>query len=95
VPEHQAAAELLADAVEVELAAETAVVAALGLGETLQVRGELLVVEPGGAVDALQLLVALDAAPVDAGDAQQLDRPQPAGVGHVGTRQRSTKSPVR
>ncbi len=59
-------------------------VAALRLRDAVEVRLQLLVGEPRGAVDALQLLVALVAAPVHAGDALQLDRLQRAGVSDVG-----------
>ena len=48
---------------EIHLAAEFAVIALLGLFETMQVVFELLIVGPGRAVDALQLLIVLIAAP--------------------------------
>ncbi len=64
---------------EVELLAELAMVARPRLLELLEVRVELLPVRPGGAVDALQHLVALVAAPVRAGDVSELERPQAAG----------------
>ena len=49
-------------------------VALLGLFEPLQVRLELLLAEEGGAVDALQHLVLLVAAPVGAGHRGELER---------------------
>jgi hypothetical protein len=67
----------------VELGAELAVVAALGLLEHFQVgvlRGARL---PRGAVDPLQLRVLLTAPPVRAGVAHQLERRDLPGGGHV------------
>ena len=54
VPEHDAR-PLLLEVEQVHLAAELAVVALLGLLELLEVGGQLRLVRPGGAVDALQL----------------------------------------
>ena len=71
--------------VELELAAQFAVVAPLGLSQALEVRGQVVLGEPGGAIDALQLLVALVATPVHTGHALQLDGTQVAGVGDVGS----------
>jgi hypothetical protein len=65
------------------LPADAAVVALVGLLDAGDVGIELLLVGPGGAVDALQLLVLGVAAPVGAGDAGQLERLQEARVGHV------------
>ena len=59
---------------QVQLGAELAVVALLGLLEELQVRLELVLGRPRGAVDALELRVLLAAAPVRGGDAHQLER---------------------
>ena len=83
VEDHQAGADLVGEGVEVELAAELAVVAALGLLDAVQVRLELLLGLPGGAVDALELLVLLVAAPVRRGGAHQLERRDPLGGGQV------------
>ena len=74
VEDDQAGAELLGEGVEVELAAELAVVALLGLLEPVEVLRERLLGLPGGAVDALELLVLLVAAPVRRGGAHQLER---------------------
>ena len=52
-------AELVGEAREVELGAELAVVALLGLGEPVEVGLELVLGRPRGAVDALQLRVLL------------------------------------
>ncbi len=68
---------------QVELAAEPAVVALLGLLHAADVVVELLPVGPGGAVDALQLLVLRVAAPVGARHAGQLEGLQEARVRHV------------
>src|SRR5206468_1096800 len=68
---------------ELQLATDPAVVAPLGLGEAGQVALELGLREPRGAVDTLQLLVALVPAPVDAGYPLQPDCAQLAGVLHV------------
>src|ERR1051326_3624660 len=68
---------------QAELAPELAVVARAGLLLLFDVRVELLLVGPGGAVDALEHLVALVAAPVRAGDVRQLERAEAAGGGDV------------
>jgi hypothetical protein len=48
-----------------------------------QVLLQLVLAGPGRAVDALQHLVAVVAAPVGAGHLHQLEVLQPAGAGHV------------
>jgi hypothetical protein len=73
VPE-DAADRLLAEVEQLELAADPAMVAPLGLLETEQVLVELFLARPGGAVDALELRVLRVAAPIGAGDAHQLER---------------------
>jgi hypothetical protein len=73
VPEHHALA-LFLHVEEIHLAAEFAVIALLGFFEAQQMRGEILLVGPGRAVDALQHLVAMIAAPVGAGQLHQLER---------------------
>ena len=70
---------------QVQLAADAAVVALLGLFEAVQVVIELLLVGPGGAVDALEHLVARVAAPVGTGHLHQLEGLELAGGGHVRT----------
>ncbi len=83
VEDRQPGADLLGEGEQVELRAELAVVAALGLLEHLQVgvlRGARL---PRGAVDPLQLRVLLAAAPVRAGVAHQLERRDVPGGRHV------------
>ena len=59
-------------------------VAPFRLGQPVQVVVERLLRLPRGAVDALQLRSLLVAAPVGAGDAHELERAEPSGVGHVG-----------
>jgi hypothetical protein len=82
-PQHETRTELLVDAEELELSAEHAVIAAFDLLESGEIGVELLLVGPDGAVDALQLRIALIAPPVRAGDRQQLERPDVAGPRHV------------
>ncbi len=76
-------ADLLREREQVELDAELPVVAALGLLQPQQVRVEVLLGRPRGAVDPGELRVLLVAAPVRAGDRGQLERAEPAGRGHV------------
>ena len=82
MPEDDAGRDLV-DVEEVELAAELAVIALLGLLEHAQVALQLVLGRPGGAVDALQHLVAMVAAPVRAGDLHQLEVLQLARARHV------------
>ena len=63
----------LLDAEQIELLAELAMVALLGLFEPLEVLVELLLREERRAVDALHLVVLLVALPVGAGDREQLE----------------------
>ena len=83
MPEDEAGAGDLLDGEEVELLAEDAVVARLDLFELLEVGVEVLRVEEGCAVDALELLVLLVAEPVGAGDGGDLERLDAAGGGDV------------
>src|SRR3954453_5736960 len=64
----KARADLVGEAEEVELRPELAVIAPCGLLEAVLVLPQLLLAGPGGAVDALQLLVLLRAPPVRRGD---------------------------
>ena len=68
VEDREARPDLLGEAEQVELLAELAVVAALGLLEPLEVLGERRLGLEGGAVDALELGAVLVPAPVRAGD---------------------------
>ena len=83
VEDGQPGADLLGEAVEVELGAELAVVAALRLLQLVQVGVQRLLRLPGRAVDPLELLALLVAPPVGAGDPHQLEVAEPAGRGHV------------
>jgi hypothetical protein len=83
VEHDQAGADLVGEAEQVELAAELAVVAALGLLDAVQVRVERLLGLPGGAVDALQLLVLLVTAPVRGRGPHQLEGGDALGGGQV------------
>ena len=74
---------------KVELGAQLAVVALLGLDQPLEVGGQVLLRRPGRAVDALQHRVALIATPVGAGHSHQLEVPEPTGVGDVRAAARS------
>ena len=76
-------ADLVGEGEEVELDAQSPVVAAFGFREPVQVRLEVLVARPGRAVDAGELLVVLVASPVRTGHVRQLERPEHAGVRHV------------
>ena len=71
------------DAEEVELLAQLAVVALLGLFELGQIVVELFLGEERRAVDALQLRVLLVAFPIGAGDGEQLERLDLFGGGHM------------
>jgi hypothetical protein len=74
---------VLVDVEQVQLAAQLAVVALFGLFQHVQVLRQLVLAGPGRAVDALQHLVAVVAAPVGAGHLHQLEVLELAGAGHV------------
>ncbi|MND64873.1 hypothetical protein D3C80_562220 [compost metagenome] len=63
--------------------ADLAVVAFFGFFDALDVGSQLLLVGPGGAIDALQLLVLRVAAPVGTGNLGQFEGLEEARVGHV------------
>src|SRR6185369_1915551 len=73
VPEDRAV-RLLLEVEQVHLRAELAMVALGGFLEPMQMRIELLLVEPAGAVDAREHRVFLIAPPVSAGNTCQLER---------------------
>ena len=75
---------MLVDVEQVELAAQAAVIALLGLLEHREVLLQLLLRGPGRAVDALEHLVAMVAAPVGAGHLHQLEVLELARARHVG-----------
>ena len=82
VPEHQAR-RLFLQVEQVLLLADPPMIALLCFLDALDVGLQLLLVRPGGAIDALQLLVLGIAAPVRAGDAGELERLEEARVRHV------------
>src|SRR5439155_7598611 len=69
---------------EVQLAAELAVVPLARLLLLLEPGVEVLLVEEGGPVDALELRIAVVAAPIGPGHAEQLDDADPSRRGRVG-----------
>ena len=77
--DREAGAELVGEGEEVEVAAELAVVATLGLLDPVQVRVERLLGLPRGAVEPLELLVLLVATPVRRRRPHQLERRDPLG----------------
>ena len=83
VPQNQSRADVLLNRKQVELLAQHTMIALLGLLEPAQVAVEVILGEPGRAVDALQHLAALVAAPVRAGRVQQLEVLDPPGARHV------------
>ena len=58
-------------------------IALLGLLDLREMGVELFLVEEGGAVDALEHLAVGLSLPVGAGDGEELERPDLAGVGDV------------
>ena len=79
------ARRLLLEVEQVLFLAELAVVALFRLFQPREIRLQLLVVRPRGAVDALEHLVARVASPVRSGDLHQLEGAQLAGARHVRT----------
>src|SRR6185295_7782268 len=84
VPEHRAR-RLFLEVEQTKVLADAAMVALLGFLEAMQIGGQVLVVEPGGAVDALEHLVARVSAPIGAGDLHELEALELAGGWHVRT----------
>jgi len=84
VPEHHSG-RLFLLVEEVQLLGELAVVALLGLLQTMEVGVQVLLAPPGGPVDALQHLVARVAPPVGTRQLHQLEGPQLSRGGHVRT----------
>ena len=81
MPQDQARADVIVNCEEIQLAAQCAVVAFLGFFQPFQVLVQLLLAGKGGAVDALEHGLVLVAAPVGAGNGQQLHRRYiPGGV---------------
>ena len=84
MPKH-AAMRLFLQMEQVHLTAQLAVIAQGGLFQTVEVRIQLLLVQPAGSVDARQLRIALIAAPIRARNAHQLEgvRVKLAGRGQM------------
>src|SRR5688500_3921302 len=78
-PQHEARAELLVDAEQLELFAQQAVVATLVLLKSLEIVVQLLRIWPDRSVNALQLRIALVPAPVRARDREELERSDVSG----------------
>src|SRR5207247_11277014 len=74
VPEDQAGADFFVDRVQVQLLAEPAMVAAKILLRALEMASQVFRAREGGAVDALEHLVAPVAEPIRAGDMGELER---------------------
>ncbi len=79
VEDRETRADLVREREQVELDAELAVVAPLGLLEPVEVLLQRLVALPRGAVDALEHRALLVAPPVRARDLRQLERTELAG----------------
>ena len=86
MPEHQPSPGLILDREQIQIGAQTSVVAAFCLFLAPLVFRQLLGGFPGGAVDALQLGFGFIATPIGAGDALELEGlgVEFAGVGYVG-----------
>src|SRR5258708_11047386 len=81
--DRQPAADLRRKREQVKLGSQPAVIAPLSLGEQLEVGVLLLARWPRGAIDPLQLRVALAAAPVGTAGTHELERPDLPGAGQV------------
>ena len=79
VPEREAGADQLVEREEIQLAPQRPVIALLRFFEAMQVLVELRLRGERRAVDALELRVALVAAPVGAGERQHLEGLDVAG----------------
>ncbi len=84
VEHREAGPDLVGEGEQVELGAELAVVALLGLLEAAEVLVERGLRLPRGAVDALEHRTLLVAPPVRARDLGELERTEPLGGRHVG-----------
>ena len=83
LPENEPGADFVADGEQLEFLAEAAMIALLGLFEVVEVFLEVLLVEEGGAIDALQHIAFFVTAPVGAGDTKQLEGLDERGVGQM------------
>ena len=87
VEDGEARSDLLREAEEIELGSELAVVALLSLLQEREVGLHLLLRGPGGAVDALELLIGLVAEPVGSGGAHESE-----GIGRDEARVRHVRA---
>jgi hypothetical protein len=93
VEDRQPGADLVGEGEEVELHTELAVVALLGLGKSVEVCREVVLGGPRRAVDPLELLVGLVAAPVCRAAAHHLEGvAEQLGRGMCGPRHRSPQA---
>ena len=83
MPENEPCTDTRIRREEIELAAERAMIATLGLLEAMQIGGEIFLVPPRRAVDALQHLPMLIATPVRACRVQELEVLDARRVWHV------------
>src|SRR5438477_8627472 len=83
MPQNQPGPDVFLDREEIPLPADDAVIALTRLFEPRDVPLEVLLGEPRSAVNALQHLAALIAAPIRAGGVQQLEMLDLAGAGNV------------
>jgi len=83
MPQNQSRSDVLLNREEVELLAQDPMVALLRFLEPPHVCVEVVLAEPRGAVDALQHLPPLVAAPIGAGGMEQLEVFDPTGARHV------------
>src|SRR5690349_23299453 len=74
MPEDEAGSGFVLNAEKIELRAELAMIAALGLFQAMQVLVEFFLREKTGGVNALELWIALVPFPIRAGDTHQLER---------------------
>src|SRR4051794_34353874 len=85
VKERKARADQLVEREQVELLAQRAVIPLLGFLEPIEVFLEILLGREGGSVNALELRIALVAAPVGTGEGQHLEGFDLARALNVGT----------
>ena len=94
MPQHQSGPDDVADREEIELLPDDAVVALPRFLEAVEVRLEVFLLEPRGAVDPLEHLPPLVAPPVGPRRVQQLEVLQPARARHVRTAAKIHERPV-
>src|SRR5207237_2437178 len=83
MPQDQSRTDTLIGRIKIELLAECAMIAALRLLETMQVRLEILLREKRSRVNPLQHLPLLIASPISAGGVKELEVFQIRRIGHM------------